>query len=255
MKTNKRKPVEDEALIQEKTEIWKQVIITVGVVIVALIGAWQAVAIVQFNNKSASPAPTAIPPPATITPLPLQATNTSQPANPVEVVAATQPLTATNTSQAKSFDLSPVNVDFSKWYRLTNESLGKNFSLDHWADTKDIVMNPTAYFSGQYWGFKESVPGYYTLASEFFGLDVSLSIQTDNNNSLNLSSSKDNLKGQYWRVTSFNDGSCIRFTSQGLGDSLSLDLTTGTNPPTPTMAQTSEATTQCWHLIPVGTLK
>ena len=45
--------------IQEKTEIWKQVIITAGVVIVAVIGAWQAITIVKLNDKPATAAPPA----------------------------------------------------------------------------------------------------------------------------------------------------------------------------------------------------
>jgi hypothetical protein len=253
MKTKKKKP--DPAQNEEKTEIWKQIIITAGVVIVALIGSWQAIAIVQLNNRPPTPAPSAIPVAATDTSLPVAATNSILPTVPIAGSTPTQPPPATNTASAKPLNLSLVNINLSKWYRLTNESLGKNYSLDHWAATKDIVMNTTGFLSGQYWGFKVSDPGYYTLASEYYGLDIFLNILTDNNNSLNLSSSMDNLKNQHWKVTSFNTGNCVRFTSQGLGDSWSMDLTTSSNIPAPIMAQTTESTTQCWHLTPVGTIK
>jgi hypothetical protein len=223
-------------------------------VIVALIGSWQAIAIVQLNNRSPTPAPSEVSVKATDTPPLLEATNTSQPAGPVAVVAATQLPSPTNTAPAISLNWKPVHIDLSKWYRLTNESLGKDYSLDHWAATKDIVMNTTGYLSGQYWGFKVSSPGFYTLASEYYGLDIFLNILTDNNNSLDLSPGNGDLKSIYWKVTS-SSGNCVRFTSQELGDNWSLDLTTINNIPAPFMSQTSDSPTQCWHLTQVGSIK
>ena len=115
MKNKKSKP--DEAKIEQRTEIWKQIIITIGVVIVALIGSWQAIAIVQLNNRTPTPAPTAISVKATDTPPLLEARNTGQPAGPVAVVATIQPPLPTNTAPAKSLNWKPVNIDLSKWYR------------------------------------------------------------------------------------------------------------------------------------------
>ena len=252
MKTKKNTP--DPVQVQERTEIWKQVIITIGVVVVALIGSWQAIAIVQLNNKPPSPAPSAIPVAATSTPGLVEATNTSPSAIPVVVVATTGLSPVTNTAPAKSLNLKPVNIDPSKWYRLTNESLGKNYSLDHWNDTKAIVMNTINYIGGQNWRFNVSDPGYYTLTNEFYGQDIFLNVLTDNNNSLNLSPGTGDPKNRYWKVTSSNEN-CVRFTSQGLGDDWSLDFKVINNIPTPYMAQTSDTSTQCWHLTQAGSIK
>jgi hypothetical protein len=50
------------------TELWKQVIVTTGVVVVALIGAWQAIRVTQNHSVSGSVAATSqpTPPPAAI---------------------------------------------------------------------------------------------------------------------------------------------------------------------------------------------
>jgi hypothetical protein len=250
MAAKKNKP--DEASIQEKTEIWKQIIITAGVVIVAMIGSWQAIALVRLNNQPPTPAPSAIPPIATVTPLSVESTNTAAVAQPVVVIFPTQTISVTNTAPAKAPPSKPVNIDLSKLYRLTNDSLGRNYSLDHWAATKDLVMNSTSFFSGQYWIFKVSGPGTYTLSSEYYGQDILLNVLTDNN-SLTLSSVLADPKGEYWKLTSI--GNCIRVTNQALGDNWSLDLTTTNNIPTPYIAQTSDSSTQCWHLTQVGTIK
>jgi hypothetical protein len=251
MAAKKNKP--DEASVQEKTEIWKQIIITAGVVIVALIGSWQAIAIVRLNNQPPTSAPTAIPLAATVTPIPVEAANTVAPAQPVVVIAPTQTVSVTDTAQAKAPPSKPVNIDLSKLYRLTNDSLGKNFSLDHWAATKDLVMNSTSFFSGQYWIFKVSGPGTYTLSSEYYGQDILLNILTDNNNSVTLSSVLTDPKSEYWKLSS--NGNCVRINNLALGDNLSLDLTTINNIPSPYMAQTGDSSSQCWHLTQVGTVK
>ncbi len=250
MATKKSKP--NDAGIQERTEIWKQVIITVGVVVVALIGSWQAIAIVRLNNQPPTPAPSATSAPATNTPVPVETTNTLAPPNPVVVIATTGIPTLADTATPKPEKL--ANIDLSKWYRLTNDSLGKSFAMDHWGDTKNIVMDTTGYSGGQYWRFNVVSPGYYSVTSEFYGPGIFLNLLTASNNSLNLSPLADDPKTDYWKVTSSN-ANCVRFTSQELGDGWSLDMTTVNDIPSPFMAQTSDSNSQCWHLAQVGPIK
>jgi hypothetical protein len=259
MAAKKKKTVEAKAPAPapapnpESAEIWKQIIITVGVVIVALIGSWQAIAIVRLNNQPPTPAPSAIPAASTNTPIPPAATNTELAPQPVVAIPATQTTSPTNTAVGKAPVLKPVNIDLSKLYRLTNDSLGKNFSLDHFAATKDLVMNATAFFSGQYWIFKVAGPGTYTLSSEFYGQDILLNVATDNNNSLTLSTGGTDPKSNIWKLSS--SGNCVRISNQALGDGWSLDLTTINNVPSPYMAQSADTSSQCWHLTQVGTVK
>ncbi len=232
--------MEDGNAEQDKAQagngFWRQVVMAVAAVIVVLIGAWQVYGAVKSSSDQAVAVPGA----------PAAASSNGVAA---DVVAANgNPPSAAPTSTGLPVK-TVVNVDTTQWYRLTNEALGPGFALALDPATKEPVIVAADGSQGQVWKFSHVPFSFYTLSTESVTSALVLDVHAGPGYQVRMTNPKLTNTDANWKPFTFGT-SCNRLTTQWLGESWSLDLQ-GKGPALQ-MSHSNFATSQCWHLTPLG---
>lgn len=113
-------------------------------------------------------------------------------------------------------------LDTSKWYRITNTQLGKDYLLEANPDNEYPMMKQRSNYRGQYWKLALLGNGAYRLWNSDYGykgLDFSLDTTADKG--IPFMSQTANVSGQQWTLTPASDGS-YRLKNNYLGEGYSL---------------------------------
>ncbi len=234
--------MEDNNAQQDKTQagngFWRQFVMAVAVVVVALIGAWQVYGAFKSGDHTVAEAAGASP-------------STSGNSNGVaaDVVAATgNPVAAAPTGTGLP-GKSVGNVDTSQWYRLTNEAMGPGFALALDPASKQPVIVAADGSQAQVWKFTRIPFSFYTLSTESVTSALVLDVHAGPGYQVKMTNPKLTNTDANWKAFTFG-ATCNRLTTQWLGESWSLDLQ-GKGPALQ-MSHSNFAASQCWHLTPLG---
>jgi M6 family metalloprotease-like protein len=124
-----------------------------------------------------------------------------------------------------------VAVDTTYYYRLTNAYQGPGFALDVKPDgSGNLMMVPSADYSGQYWLLVDLGGGRYALRTLYLGECFSLDVVNDGVNETPRLNGTGNFSGQSWSVTPWGDGTW-KLTNDFTGADRSLNVRGGTFEP------------------------
>jgi WD40 repeat protein len=138
--------------------------------------------------------------------------------------------------------------DARTWYRLVNEALGGERSLDTYGVYPyEPFMGESAKFSGQSWQLTPEGSEYYRLTNQFLGKEWALAVSEDGENRL-LMADTGGRQAQNWKLVAV-DGEAYRLTNQALGAGWSLGVT-GYGADVLLMEETADSSSQYWYLIP-----
>jgi hypothetical protein len=132
------------------------------------------------------------------------------------------------------------------WYRLSNQHLGDEMSLDtRNGPDNECYMGDTGAFQGQYWRFTVLQPGLYRMTNMFRGPTLSLE-GGDGSAACGLDPTGP-FTGQFWTITPVTGAPGYHhLRTQHLGTARSLDTAGGTD--VPYMAVSGPFTGQLWRI-------
>lgn len=138
--------------------------------------------------------------------------------------------------------------DTSFYYRLTNNFLGMDQSLDVRSDGSYLLkMAQTGNYSGQFWKLVDLSAGKYALRTAYLGDGFSLGVINDGTNTTPQMKATGNYSGQFWSLVPWGDGT-YRLTNDFTGPEKHLDTYSDTHEP---FLGTGNHTGQHWTLIPL----
>jgi len=140
-------------------------------------------------------------------------------------------------------------MDTSVLYRLTNNFLGHDQSLDVNPDGSGrLMMAPTGDYTGQLWHLVARGGEKYALRTSYLGECFSLDVINDGINTTPCLAATGDFTGQMWTLTQWPDGT-YRLTNDFTGPDTSLDTYADTHDP---WLNTGDHTGQHWTLTRAG---
>ena len=139
--------------------------------------------------------------------------------------------------------------DPNTWYRMTNQFLGFDRSLQTFGGgDSGLFLGTTGDDISQNWKITSLGEDTYRLTNQLLGEAFALDTYADGNNDPFMAESGDS-SGQYWKITPL-DGGFYRLTNELLGEGRALD-TAGDGDNAPFMGQTGDFSGQYWSFTPV----
>ncbi len=167
----------------------------------------------------------------------------------VSVTTTVEDVDGNSLGENFTFDFD-TTIDTSKWYRLTNRTLGENKSLDTSNPDYRCFMGDNGNFTGQYWRFVPSnTQGYYLMFSRFAGEREGLEGGSPDSACLftGFADKGNPFSGQMWKISSEGDN-YFRMKNLNLQSTHSLGVTT-----IPTLLSTdTNSEAQQWMFSEIG---
>lgn len=131
----------------------------------------------------------------------------------------------TNVNFGSNIGVSPIHIDPSYYYRLTNAYSGQNLALDIVNDGRNyaLKMTPISDHSGQFWTITHLGNDAYKLQTLFLKYRYSLDIVNDGVNNKPHMAETGDFAGQYWHLTPQNDGT-FKLSNEFSGNNKFLDV-------------------------------